>query len=99
MAEAALPEDHHARKNVRKHFSEQGNTFGFKPRFVRANDAYPILILMPQLYGLKYLRAGNHFCAPLVERIADTLPTVDFGPAFAKGCEKVNHVRRSLGFF
>ena len=51
--------------------------------FVRARGAEPALVILPQLYDLKHLRAGNHYYRSYIERVEDTLPTVDFGPDFA----------------
>ena len=52
-------------------------------RFVREKGSTPVLVLLPQLYDLKRLRAGDHYYRPYLERIEDTLPVVDFGPCFA----------------
>ncbi len=50
---------------------------------VRSRGATPILVLLPQLYDLKHLRAGDHYYAPFLDRIAGTCPVVDLGPDFA----------------
>lgn len=51
--------------------------------FVRFRGATPALVLLPQLFDLRHLRAEDHYYAPLLERIADTLTVADLGPRFA----------------
>ncbi len=51
--------------------------------FVRSKGAEPVLVMLPQLYDLKRLRAGDHYYAPFMDRAATMLQTVDLGPIFA----------------
>ena len=55
--------------------------------FVRANGAAPAVVVLPQLYDLKRLRAGDHYYVPFLDRMADGIAggiaTVDLGPRLA----------------
>lgn len=52
--------------------------------FVRAKGAAPAVVILPQLYDLKRLRAGDHYYAPFVERLVGTYAVADLGPMFAE---------------
>lgn len=66
--------------------------------FTRSKGAVPVLVLLPQLYDLKRLRAGDHYYARFLERIAGTLMAVDFGPEFAAdGDDRANYVDDRFG--
>jgi len=51
-------------------------------QFVRTRGAEPVFLMLPQLYDLKHLRAGDYYYAPLLEKIADTVTVIDLGPEF-----------------
>ena len=50
--------------------------------FVRSKGATPVFVMLPQLFDLKHLRAGDHYYVPLLDRIGKTLTTIDLGPFF-----------------
>ena len=50
--------------------------------FVRSKGATPVFVMLPQLFDLKHLRAGDHYYVPLLDRIEKTLTTIDLGPFF-----------------
>lgn len=66
--------------------------------FVRSKDAMPILIILPQLYDLKQLRAGNHYYAEFLNRIAGVCQIIDLGPHFASlHDDAVNYINDKYG--
>jgi len=66
--------------------------------FVRSRGAQPVFVVLPQLFDLKHLRAGDHYYAPLLERIADTLTVIDLGPFFADDDDDgVNYIDDRFG--
>lgn len=52
--------------------------------FALRKGARPALVLIPQLYELHHLRAGNHFYRPFIDRISPFLKVIDLGPHFAE---------------
>ena len=52
-------------------------------KVARDHGATPILLFIPQLLDLAYLRAGDHFYAPFLAELAGELDVVDMGPALA----------------
>ena len=66
--------------------------------FVRAKGAVPGVVILPQLYDLKRLRAGDHYYVPLVERLAGTCALADLGPMFADtGDDAENYIDDRYG--
>jgi hypothetical protein len=52
--------------------------------FVRAKDATPVLVLLPQLYDIKHIRSGDHYYGDFVKTMSRDLNVVDLGPVFAE---------------
>jgi hypothetical protein len=52
-------------------------------QFVRSRDAVPVLVMLPQLYDLYRLRAGDHYYSPYIRALERELVVIDFGPDFA----------------
>ena len=46
----------------------------------RSNGAVPILVIIPQLLDLQYLKNGNHFYLDFLDSLEGVLNTVDLGP-------------------
>lgn len=53
--------------------------------FVRARNAEPVLVLLPQLMDLRRIRAGDHYYRPVLERLRGDLSVVDLAPALLDG--------------
>ncbi len=51
--------------------------------FVAGKGATPVVLIMPQLYDLARLRAGDHYYAPFIQRVSGWVRVVDMGPVFA----------------
>ena len=59
--------------------------------FVSAKGAVPAVVILPQLYDLKRLRARDHYYEPFVERLAGTCAVADLGPMFAEDDDDANN--------
>lgn len=66
--------------------------------FARGKGAAPVLVMLPQLYDLAHLRAGDHYYRPLLERVADAVTVIDLGPVFADADDDaVNYIDDRFG--
>ena len=64
----------------------------------RSNGATPMLVFIPQLLDLQYLRGGNHFYLDFLEGLREDLRTVDMGPTLLEqGDDKAIYIEDRFG--
>lgn len=60
--------------------------------------ARAIVVMLPQLLDLARIRAGDHYYAPFLRRLADHMPVADMAPALlAAGDERPLYIHDSYG--